>query len=371
MESYNPKKSKKGLVVLIILLIIVALGVTGYIVWDKVLKDKLNSNQTNAGIQEVEEEQPKEEVDIINIESKTRPFAIVINNTPVAVKVQEGLNKAYLIYEIPTEGNTSRIMALYKDAEDDLTIGTIRSSRHNFLDYALESDAIYVHYGWSHYAKSDEQRGVVDYINGLFDTPFWRNNPERLASEHTAYTSISKLKDYAANKKKFNMTSDKDTVLLNYNVADIDLSEKEGAKKADKVVIPYGSKSNEASFTYNEETGMYERREAGNYCIDYKTKERVSTKNIIVQKVSASSASDGYYWDIKTVGTGKGYFITNGYAVPITWEKTSRSAQTKYKYLDGTEIEVSDGRTYIELQTTRQELTIEGAEPVAETTPAQ
>ena len=62
---------------------------------------------------------------------------------------------------------------------------------------------------------------------------------------------------------------------------------------------------------------------------------------------------------MKTQGTGTGYFITNGYAVPIKWSKATRNAKTKYMYLDGTEIEVSDGRTYIEIQTTSQKLTIE------------
>ena len=59
------------------------------------------------------------------------------------------------------------------------------------------------------------------------------------------------------------------------------------------------------------------------------------------------------------VGSGDGYFITNGYAVPIKWNKPSRSAKTTYTYLDGTEIEVSDGRTYIEVQVNNQPLTIE------------
>ena len=59
---------------------------------------------------------PKEKVDIIDINSKTRPIAIMVNNTPVAVKVQNGVSDAYLVYEVPTEFYTSRLMALYKDA---------------------------------------------------------------------------------------------------------------------------------------------------------------------------------------------------------------------------------------------------------------
>ena len=82
---------------------------------------------------------------------------------------------------------------------------------------------------------------------------------------------------------------------------------------------------------------------------DYYTKEGFTTKNIIIEKISYSPCSDGYYWDLHTTGSGSGYYITNGKAVPIKWSKSSRKAKTKYTYNDGKEIEVSDGRTYIQV----------------------
>ena len=83
------------------------------------------------------------------------------------------------------------------------------------------------------------------------------------------------------------------------------------------------------------------------------------TKNIIVQKINTKMASDNYYWDLETIGSGNGYYITNGYAIPITWQKTSREAKTKYTYLDGTEVLLNDGNTYVQLQSNKQKLTIE------------
>ena len=350
-------KNKRFLILCTILVAVIAICVTALIVKSKKGVQTSETTYEPKIEEEKTEEVPKEKVDIIDVKSVTRPYAIVVNNTPVAVKVQTGLNKAYLVYEFPTEGNTSRLMAVYKDIEQDLTIGTIRSSRHNFIDYALESDAIYVHYGWSHYAEDDERAGSINYINGLFDKPFWRDNPEKLASEHTAYTSTEKIKN-TIEQKGYRTVSD-NTILLNYNAEDVDLSKKEGAIVANSINIPYGSNPNVTSFKYDSESKMYNRYSAGKNCIDHKTNEQVNTKNIIVQKVNYSMCSDNYYWDLKTIGSGEGYYITNGYAVPIKWSKTSRSGKTKYTYLDGTEIEVSDGRTYIELQTTKQNLTIE------------
>ena len=39
----------------------------------------------------------------------------------------------------------------------------------------------------------------------------------------------------------------------------------------------------------------------------------------------------------------------NGKAVEITCEKTSRSGKTLYKTLDGKEIEVNDGNTFVQI----------------------
>ena len=318
-------------------------------------EEKINYNQSDNG-----------KVDIIDVNSNSRPYAVVVNNTAVAVKVQEGLNKAYVIYEIPTEGNTSRLLALYKDIQEDLVIGTITSARHDFIDYALESDAIFCCFGWSHYAEKDMKAGSIDYLQGLFGYPYYRNNPENLVTEHTAYTSMSKLKD-AAQKKGFKTTTQKGS-LLKYNTGDVDLSTASNVKQANIVTIPYGAAPQIASFKYNEKTKMYVRYENSNKCIDHNTKEDVTTKNIIVQKSTYSKSSDNYYWDLNTTGSGEGYFITNGYAVAITWSKENRSSKTKYCYAKGTiingqdvggqEIEVSDGRTWIEIQTKDQKLTI-------------
>ena len=301
-------------------------------------------------------EEPKEVVDIIDINSKTRPLAIVVNNTPVAVKVQEGLNKAYIIYELPTEGFTSRLLALFKDVKE-LNVGTIRSARHNFIDFSYESDAIFVSYGWSHYAEDELKKNIIDYVQGIkSEGSMWRDNKEKLATEHTVYLNTDKVYDYAKNKKGYSLESS-NTILLNYNVKDTDLSIIEGAIETKKITLPYGNIT--TVFEYDEENKMYTRVVNGVVTKDHETKEVFTTKNIIVQKVNYSIMPDRYYWDLKTVGSGDGYYITNGYSIPIKWSKESRKSKTKYTYLDGSEISVSDGRTYIEVHTNKKSVTIE------------
>lgn len=351
---------KNNLLILIISVLIIICAIVLCLTLYKREK-KIDSPIKNDNNEKVEKnnviENETKNFKIFNTSSKTRPYAIVVNNTPVAVKVQEGLNKAYLVYEFPTEGNTSRLMALYKDV-DNINIGTIRSSRHNFTDYANENDAIFVCYGWSHYSEDELKKGSIDFINGIsskYSSVFWRSNPEKLASEHTAYTSISKIKDYVT-KNNYRLESD-NTLLLNYVNEDIDLSKFENSKSANTITLPYGNIT--TVFKYNKDTKEYTKFVNKNEIKDHKTKEKITTKNIIIVKIDYKMASDNYYWDLKTTGTGNGYYITNGMSVPIKWEKTSRNAKSKYTYLDGKEIEVNDGRTYIEVHTNKKKVTIE------------
>lgn len=373
-------KNKKNFVILIGIILIIILTVI-YIVM-RILNSKNNSkiagenNDVNIYDQteDVSTVIPDDnnddiidkKIDIIDVNSNSRPYAVVINNTPVAVKVQEGLNRAYIVYEVPTEGNTSRLIALYKDIPDNLVIGTIRSARHNFIDFALESDAIFCCFGWSFYAERDLKNGVIDYLQGLYGDPYYRHNPENLPTEHTAYTTAFGL----ANKAKENgfRTTTQNTSLLNYSYDDVDLSLASNKSDAKNIVIEYGQLPNVTKFVYNEDKKIYTRFENNIPCVDHCTKEEVTAKNIIVQKISYGMSDNNYYLDLHTTGVGEGYYITCGYCIPITWSKQSRGEKTKFTYKQGTvinnedvggrEISVSDGNTYIEVQTLDKGLSI-------------
>ena len=73
-------------------------------------------------------------------------------------------------------------------------------------------------------------------------------------------------------------------------------------------------------------------------------------KNIIVINVENYTTNEGGNRQaLNNVGTGTGYYITNGKYIPIKCYKTSRSSQTVYKDLEGNEIKVNDGKTFIQI----------------------
>lgn len=284
---------------------------------------------------------------IVDLNSKTRPYAIMINNLGVARPLQSGLQDAMIIYEMIVEGGLTRYMAVFQDQNTE-RIGSIRSARHYFLDYALENDAIYVHHGNSPQAAADFKTLNIDRISVDASKTGWRDKSLNVSTEHTLFTNIAKLNNGVGNKRK---TRNKD-FLLNYSETPVDLSTKEGAIKANNIEITY-SGSVKSSYEYDESAQNYKRSVNGKAHTDYVTKKQYTFKNIITYQVSNTSLNDGSGKDRQTldnIGSEEGYYITNGYAVPITWSKSSRSSQTVYKYKDGTEIDVNDGNTFIQIQ---------------------
>lgn len=315
-------------------------------------KEKVNNSidDTNPDTNNIVEEK---KISIIDLESNTRPIAVMVNNHPAAVPNHAGLQDAYLTYEIIVEGGLTRLMALYKD-KTTAKIGSVRSSRHYYLDYVLENDAIYTHFGYSTIAEKDIPILGINNVNGLVDAGFWRDTSLNVAYEHTAFTNIENVLSVAQSKGYRTTTEVKP--LLNYSGTEVDLSKNEDSISANEVSITY-SYSQSTGYIYDSENKVYKRYINGNPHTDAITKEQYTVKNIIVAKIENVSI-DGYLQDLKNIGTGDGYYITNGYAVPIKWKKDSRESQTAYTYLSGEEIDVNDGNTFIQIQPINEELII-------------
>lgn len=340
-------KNKKGLIILIVILVICII-VAGVLLGIKIMKDK-NSNNKEAdevislGKERVEE---KKESQIKIFSGEDRPIAVMIDNHKDAWP-QAGLNEAYAVYEIIAEGGESRLMALFKGKNIE-KIGPIRSSRHYFLDYALENDAIYVHYGWSPKAETDISKLKVNNINGITEATgkdgFWRVKDK--AKPHNAVTSTENILKMAT-KKGYKTTSEEKSV-LNYVEDPVEL---ESDITANTVTIPY-STLHTVEYKYNKEKKVYERYARGTRQKDWDSKEGIDTKNIIITFAKNTELKDGENkdrQDLEDVGVLNGYYITEGKAIKIKCEKLSRTAKTVYKNLSGEVIEVNDGNTFIQI----------------------
>lgn len=345
-------KSKKKIVGVFFLILIILLAVAGTYYYFEIYNKTEVSSETNTILPEVVEEPEPEQESIFS--GDERPIAVMIDNHKGAWP-QAGLNKAYGVYEIIVEGGETRLMALFKGVDLD-EIGPVRSSRHYFLDYALENNAIYAHYGWSPKARTDISSLDVDNINGITEstTSFWRTKAK--SAPHNVFTSTEDIKKIAKNKG-YSLTSDEDSV-LNYTFDEVNL---EDGIDANTVTIPY-SELHTTSYKYDEETKRYTRYARGKKQTDYETKDPITTKNIIITFARNSRLNDGTKKDRQTldnVKTCNGYYITNGKAIKIKCVKKSRKGQTVYQDLDGNEIKVNDGNTFFNICPIDSEVTFE------------
>ncbi len=359
-KSAVKKKKNWGLIILITILVLLVI-VAGILLALKVFK-KGQVEQT-ANEQEAEVIEPQ--VQIVDVNSKTRPYAVMINNNHAAWP-QCGLQDAYLVYEIIAEGGITRMMALYKDVYPE-KIGSVRSARHYFIDYAEENDAIYIHWGGSPQAYS--RLGSVDDLDGiaLENVVFFRDRTLNRAYEHTGFANLEKIKEYSEDKG-YTRDTTKD-LLLNYSAEEVDLSSNIQAKAADKITLKY-SYYHTTSYEYDAENKVYKRSMSGEANVDLETGEQYTAKNIIVYKVRNYTLNDGENkgrQELDNIGSGTGYYISKGYSVPITWEKSTHSGQTVYKYENGEEITVNDGNTFIQICPTDANISIEQIAKTTET----
>lgn len=295
-----------------------------------------------------------------------RSVAVMIDNDNKYSWPHAGLNNAYMIYEAIIEGGSSRFIAFFKEDKLPDKIGPIRSARHYFLDYVLEHDAIYVHFGWSPMAMSDIRSLGINNINGIYDSYFWREPPKN--SYHNAFSSKENIMKYIA-KKGYREEQQQDCI-LQYNRTDTDLANGTGATD---ITLKY-SASHTTSYTYDPERKVYLRSMRGVEHVDRFTGERFYAKNILIYQIGDELLDDPEQKgrrELYNLGTGEGYYVTNGKYIPMTWEKATRESKTIYKDENGNELKMNDGITWVQIVPKYGSVTITDANAVpAETAPA-
>ena len=311
------------------------------------------SPEVPAVSEEITPEVTNEYCEMMNTD--TRPVAVMIDNDVAASRPQIGLESAYMVYEIIVEGGASRMMALFKN-HDVEKVGPIRSSRHYFLDYALEHDAIYCHAGWSPKAMADIKALGVNNINGIQGDDgsiYWRDYTYD-RTWHNLYSGVDKLYDKAVNTKKYRGTTD-----VSHNLYSNEDLELETDSAATEIKLPY-STFYRVGYIYDADNMVYKRYVDGREHMS-QTGDVLTAKNIIIYKVRNFNLNDGDNvgrQDIENIGSGSGYYITNGKVVDIKWSKTSRAGKTLYTTEDGEELVLNPGNTFVQIMPGESTITI-------------
>lgn len=318
---------------------------------------------------------------------RKRPVAIMLENTPDALP-QYGIGNADVVYEAMVEGSITRLMGIFEDYENLDRIGTVRSCRPYFVYFAREFNAFYAHYGQVIYAVPVLQLSTTYDIAGL---PFGEDGQDYKLNDgsaafyrgddrpapHNVFTTWSGIQSVIESS---NWNSDySEGYSGHYQFAEDGQEVNLDNGQIAKVVIP-GFVYNHARFDYNDTDKLYYRSEYGDPQVDGTTGQQLAYRNIIIQECPSTMFDDSYLWtDPTNQGeTGSGWYITNGRAEKITWQKegwssdqpvitniTSRDISvdvrecdfntTHYYDADGNEITLNQGKTFVEVVRTQDD----------------
>lgn len=300
---------------------------------------------------------------------KRRPLGVMIENHKEA-RPQSGLQSADIIFEAVAEGGITRFLAIYycKDAK---YIGPVRSARIYFIKL-LEGFGDYPLYAHVGGANTPGPADALGYINKLgwasyndlnqFSVPFpyfWRDY-ERLpnrATEHTVYSSTSKLWQYAKEKRELTNV-DKKGKKWNEDFVSWRFQDDEDVSKRGEVEkIDFGfwnTFANDYSVVWNylKSRNTYLRINGGEPHIDKNTGKQLETKNVVILFAKESPANDGYpggHILYQLTGKGEALIFQNGKIVSANWSRKTEEELVRFYDKENKEISFVRGQIFIEI----------------------
>lgn len=275
-----------------------------------------------------------------------RYFAIMVNNIEYAFRHQMGTSKADIIYEALAEGGITRMMALYQNVKEVKRIGSVRSARHYYVQFAREWDAVFCHFGHTKYAVSKMEKLHTENLSGLSGIgPVVYARTRGLVAPHNVFTSGKKMIKGAKKLGYQVKKTDKDTA-QHFGFYEQDTNLVKGTK-AKNVTIPFSNYST-CRMKYSTKKKKYMKYEYGKKHMDAYYKKQLAFKNVIIQLVDESNIDrNGYQTMELGNNSGKGYYFTNGKRVKITWQRNEKRNTMVYFDADGNTLKINPGKTYI------------------------
>jgi len=355
-------KKEKSIVIISLLLIIGIIGL-GVYAFSGVGNNTDTNKETKEGKKETDEAEgmlePSEEkltnaspltgVQCDNY--KQRPIAVMMAGDAVA-RPLSGLSEADIVVEMPViTGSVTRLMGVYVCNIPD-EVGSIRSARHDYISLVRGWNAIYVHWGGSHFALDElktgkrytgEDLGKVPDIDAISSSgPFFRKST--VPAPHNGFVSLPKVIDLAK-KREYNL----ETNLEGYKFQSKKTieAEKKDAKEG-KLYVGFGGVF-ATSWEYNKENNTYTRYWAGQKDVDRGNNDsEIKAKNIVVMRAS-SRQIEGQYNEVTIYGKGEGKIYHNGQEKNITWKKESFKDTLRFYGEDEKEILLVPGQTFIQV----------------------
>lgn len=269
-----------------------------------------------------------------------RPYAVMLSSDKEA-RPLSGIGEAEMVFEMPVvENGFTRMMAVYQCSWPK-EIGSVRSSRLDFVPIALGLNAIYAHFGGERTVLEELNNGIIDNIDGLkYDgTIYYRKRS--IPRPHNAFTNFALLAQ-AVSELGYNKQS-----------ANVGYPHESKQKVPDGQGIqpaPIFSDKSRVVWEYKKDSNSYFRLRAGSPEIDKNSGKQVQAKNVVIMKTTWSPINKDYI-RIKTVGFGGLLVYKNGRVVSGTWEKKNDKDKLYFYDQNHKEIEFTPGNIWTEIVT--------------------
>jgi hypothetical protein len=326
-------------------------------------QNELAIEESEAVVSDITKPVPPKAIDIIDMSDKRasrltghyidynianqRPIAVVINNINVALP-QSGIKQADIFYEVLSEGDITRIIAIFEYYNHD-KIGPIRSARDYFLHFAIDHDALFIHHGGSVLAYSAINTLNVDNLDGMNDTANFFRDQQRVNTrgmyEHSSFINGENLNQHFKDRGVRTERFEDDTTGFKFFPV---VSSPVASGNANKITIPFSS-TYTSVFKYNEDSKLYYKYRGDTPHIDGQNNYQITVTNVIVQNVNMRliPGDEAGRREVDLVGRGDGYLFTNGTYSHITWHKESNTTQTRWFDEQGAELMLNKGKTWI------------------------
>ena len=266
------------------------------------------------------------------------PLAFMINNV-AAARPQSGLDKAKLIYQLMTEGRTTRLLLL-TDAEEGI-IGPVRSARPAYLDLVAQHQAFYSHAGNQRVITASPVVDDIKSLDALAGHYSLYYRTEHRKAPHNLYTTLEDA--YARAEKTFGEIAPEEPleglhVHENFVLPD-------GGEQVTR--IDYNFSSLQEAFQYDADKNIYYKFNDDKVLKDEQTEEKLEVANIIILHRPHGMMPNNVHTKVDWVDENvAATYLTGGQKYDIIWNKASHTDPIIY-YLDGEELVLNPGLTWI------------------------
>lgn len=265
-----------------------------------------------------------------------RPVAVMMSSDEEA-RPLSGIGEAEMVFEMPVvDTGFTRMMAVYQ-CNQPSEIGSVRSSRMDFVPLALGLNAIYAHFGGEREVLQELRSGIIDNIDGLrYDGEYYYRK-KSIPRPHNTFTTSDLIA--------------KISLKLGY-AQNSDVSYPHGDGKSKSEISPplVFAKDFEVVWAYNKGSNSYFRSRTNKPEIDKNNNKQVEAKNVVIMKTTWTPINKDYI-RVTTVGSGIATVYKNGEAVVGTWKKAGDTAKLYFYDKKGEEINFAPGPIWVEIDT--------------------